>query len=119
MFNPKHKNITTRTEIKTNTIMYHKDICSFPFEPDTHCIITYFPRNSVQHVGGEGHHLESPRGRRRGEKPRGRRGGERRNHLEDAGVEEAAGGDPEEGARDVVGVLGRLLDLSSRRRHGW
>ena len=49
----------------------------------------------------------------------GRRGGEWRNHLEDAGVEEAAGGDPEEGARDVVGVLGRLLDLSSRRRHGW
>ena len=49
----------------------------------------------------------------------GRRGGERRNHLEDAGVEEAAGSDPEEGARDVVGVLGRLLDLSSRRRHGW
>ena len=49
----------------------------------------------------------------------GRRAVERRNHLEDAGVEEAAGGDPEEGARDVVGVLGRLLDLPSRRRHGW
>ena len=49
----------------------------------------------------------------------GRRGGERRNHLEDAGVEEAAGGDPEEGAHDVDGVLGRLLDLPSRRRHGW
>ena len=59
----------------------------------------------------------------------GRRGGERRNHLEDARVEEAAGGDPEEGARDVVvepgpgvtiiGVLGCLLDLPSRRRNGW
>ena len=51
------------------------------------------------------------------EQRRGRRRG--RGAPVDAGVEEAAGGDPEEGARDVVGVLGRLLDLSSRRRHGW
>ena len=44
----------------------------------------------------------------------GRRGADTRNHLEDAGVEEAAGGDPEEGARDVVG--GRRGRSKGRQR---